>query len=349
MDFPHPKLPSMKASMAVATFLFAFKVQAADGLYFSHHDWEIACDSKRTCRAAGYHSDNAERKVSVLLTRTAGPGSEVRGEFMLGAYGDEDQAFIATLPKNLKLTLRVNGRSYGLISISTDTLTGELPPSQLAALIAHLPNKAEITWSNSKNTWQLSDQGAAAVLLKMDEFQGRLGTPGALIRKGKRSEDSVPQPPVIPVVKYPSPLPTRPADAKVAKHPALRPALLATLKDDDFCTDLQENENPEIRIERLSENKLLASVQCWQAAYNTGRGYWIINTRPPFQPQLVTTAASEYSDGSISAAQKGRGLGDCWSTDAWTWNGQTFIHTESTSTGMCKLMGAGGAWALPRL
>jgi hypothetical protein len=30
------------------------------------------------------------------------------------------------------------------------------------------------------------------VLLKMDEYQGRLGTAGALVRKGAKREDAVP-------------------------------------------------------------------------------------------------------------------------------------------------------------
>ncbi|STW09638.1 Protein of uncharacterised function (DUF1176) [Klebsiella grimontii] len=37
----------------------------------------------------------------------------------------------------------------------------------------------------------LSGEGAYAVLLKMDDVQGRIGTPGALTKKGDRPENSV--------------------------------------------------------------------------------------------------------------------------------------------------------------
>lgn len=39
---------------------------------FAHHDWSLACDNTRTCRAAGYQSDDEQLPVSVLHTRKAG-------------------------------------------------------------------------------------------------------------------------------------------------------------------------------------------------------------------------------------------------------------------------------------
>ena len=44
-----------------------------------------------------------------------------------------------------------------------------------------------------------SSTGASAVLLKMDEYQGRIGTPGALVRKGTKAEAAVPMPTPVPV------------------------------------------------------------------------------------------------------------------------------------------------------
>ena len=40
--------------------------------------------------------------------------------------------------------------------------------------------------------WPLSERGAGPLLLKMDEFQERLHTPGALVRKGAQPESKVP-------------------------------------------------------------------------------------------------------------------------------------------------------------
>jgi len=64
---------------------------------------------------------------------------------------------------------------------------------------------------------------------------------------------------------------------------------------------------------------------------------------------LITDLASDYQDGVITASHKGRGIGDCWGHEEWTWDGRTFVHTRSATTGLCKLVTAGGAWDLPTL
>jgi hypothetical protein len=48
------------------------------------------------------------------------------------------------------------------------------------------------------------------------------------------------------------------------------------------------------------------------------------------------------------STQKARGLGDCWGSEEWTWNGTRFVPTAASSTGLCKRF-AGGAWQLPTL
>jgi hypothetical protein len=335
-----------------AIALFPLGATAADpqpGVSFSHNDWEIVCDNTRTCRAAGYSEDGAERRVSVLLTRAAGPGEAVKGQLTLGRYGEEDEAFYATLPKNIKLTLHINGRPAGRVTVPQDSLVADLPPQQLSALLTALRGKTTIEWALGDNRWPLSGAGAAAVLLKMDEFQERLHTPGALIRKGTRSEASV-LPPLEPLTIKPAKLfPTRPSDKKIGADPELRKALLAHMGNDSVCAERLANPDQAIEINRLSNSKLLASTFCWLAAYNGGSGYWVINEKPPFNPDLVTDSGSEYGNGSIYTSHKGRGLGDCWSSDSWTWDGDQFVQTEASSTGMCRLMAPGGAWSLPSI
>lgn len=325
----------------------------ATSLSFTHHDWQLVCDNTRTCRAAGYSSDGDPNPVTVLLTRNAGSGQPVTGQVMLGDYGSDSSA--AKLPAVLKLGMRVNGRAVGQIVIETkSTMSADLSTAQVNALLAALPRASTIEWIGGGQSWQLSDKGAAAALLKMDEFQGRIGTTSALIRKGPRGDEAVLPPLPAPVVVAVAPVKPLPGDTEFAKKhgKALRAALLPSVKDGGNCPKLTEPEEgvqEELTVHRLSATKLLVSMPCWLAAYNFGSGFWVINNVPPFRPVLVTDSGSDYSDGSISASHKGRGLGDCWSTDTWTWDGKDFIHTESSTTGMCKLIAAGGAWSLPTL
>jgi uncharacterized lipoprotein NlpE involved in copper resistance len=60
--------------------------------------------------------------------------------------------------------------------------------AQTAQLLAAALKHSEITWMASEGTWTISSTGANAVLLKMDEFQGRLGRPGALVQKCNQRE-----------------------------------------------------------------------------------------------------------------------------------------------------------------
>ena len=322
------------------------------GLSFQHHDWQLVCDNTRTCRAAGYQREEREEgkedegvePVSVLLTRKAGPREPVRGELMLGE-GDTLQR----LPQPLKVGMRVNGKSVGSVTFARNAAVAVLSPQQVAAMLAVLPRKADIEWRVGDARWRLSDQGAAAVLLKMDEFQGRVSTPGALVRKGSTDEASVLPPVPAPVVRARTPDDT---DPKINVAPALYEALRATLaNDDDDCHQLKERETraEDVTLIRLDATHLLASAQCWMAAYNMGIGYWVVQDRPPYRPVLVTASGSDYGKGRIYAAHKGRGIGDCWSNDDWVWDGARFVHTLSATTGLCRLVAPGGAWSLPTL
>lgn len=319
---------------------------------FSHGDWELACDNTRTCRAAGYSPDGVELSVSVLLTRQAGPDQPVTGQVKIGRYGENP--VVDALPKRFRLNLQIDGKAHGTVAFDADSLQGSLDATQVSALLAALTRKSRLEFVRNKHTWALSDSGAAAVLLKMDEFQGRLGTPGAIIRRGKRPESGVlPSLPGLSV--KPGPLaPARAGDKDWVKQqgPALLKALRAALRNDetDYCPDLTEPD-PSFQeaptATRLTDTRLLVATRCWSGAYNVGYGYWIINQAPPYQPELVTTSGSEYQAGVLTATQKGRGLGDCWSSDEWLWDGRNFVLTHSTTTGMCRLIAPGGAWDLP--
>ncbi len=318
------------------------------GLQFSHNQWELACDNTGTCRAAGYGvGADDEHTVSVLLTRAAGAGQPVRGTIMIAKYGDN--AAVDVLPAKFSLELSINGEGHGALAFDKESLRAELSKQQVDALLTALPGHAEIEMSRDGDTWQLSDDGAAAVFLKMDEYQGRLGTVGALVRKGNAPESSVP--PGVAARRF-----TRvavpkaqPGDTRFASRheKALMKALRATTTRDD-CEELfDDREVTGLTAERLASSKMLVHITCWRAAYNGGTGYWVVNDRPPFRPVLVTSSGTNSDTATISENHKVRGLGDCWSLMTRGWNGKSFEVIAQSTTGMCKLIAPGGPWSLP--
>ncbi|KAG0952781.1 hypothetical protein G6F31_013519 [Rhizopus arrhizus] len=318
-------------------------------LYFQHHDWVVACDNTRTCRAAGYAADE-QSTLSVLLTRKGGAHQAMQGRLSL--QPDEGQARPAGA-----LRLHVRQQDLGVLVPDQSEGTYTLSAAQTAALLSALVRDGGISVSDAAGQrWALSDKGAAAVLLKIDEYQGRLGTPGAVMRKGSTPESSVPAALPVPMV-HSAPtadsIPDDPAFAQLAASPALRAALRATLKDNS-CEGLLQADadiplsNSALEIRRLDAQHVLVNVPCWRAAYNTGEGYWVARPKAPFQPQWVTSDAIDYDDGQIIAAQKGRGLGDCISQSTWTWTGTTCGATSELAAGLCRGV-PGGTWELPTL
>jgi len=330
----------------------------APGIRFEHGDWQLACDNTRTCRAAGYYSqggndDDADAAgsgeplpVTVLFTRKAGPNEPVRGEFQIGNPGADQTT--DQFPRTMALAMTIDGRPHGKLIIEQPRWTVTLAPAQTQALLAALTRSSRIAWSDGTRTWRLSDKGAAAVLLKMDESQGRLGTPGALVRKGSKDEQGVLRAVAAPVVLAAAVPRKDIVEWPKARLAALRAALKTQAAD---CPALAEPEDTPgaIAVRRLSGGKLLASTGCWRGAYNTGDAYWVINDKPPYAPQLITSDGSGYDGGVVDGSQKGRGMGDCWAFEHWTWDGKRFVHTSAGNTGACNGIAPGGAWDLPTL
>jgi hypothetical protein len=243
----------------------------------------------------------------------------------------------------------VGGKPVGTVALDGDN-HGTLPPAVTAALLKALAGTGAVTFAGGGTTWRLSGEGAAAVLLKMDDLQGRVGTPSALVRKGTAAETGVKPPLPAPVVHA----------VRIAKAPrpgdgALAARIVATLHHVADCDLLDEpraagDPGDAPALWHLDATRVLVTAPCWRAAYNTGDGYWVANAKPPYDPVLVTASGTDFDEAAgISSQEKGRGIADCLGSETWTWDGRAFVHTSETTTGMCRGVVAGGAWDLPTL
>lgn len=337
----------LSALLPLSSPLVAAPATMPEGTYFQHHDWIVACDNTRTCRAAGYASGE-DSTLSVLLTRDGGPYQPVRGRMSLRPIDGQES------PKGA-LHLRIKQRDLGVLTPAKEEGMYTLSQAQTNALLSTLMHDGGITVIDAGgHAWPLSDKGAAAVLLKADDFQGRIGTVGALTRKGTAAESSVPAALPKPAMRKASTQTSRPDDpafAKLAASPALRAALRATLKEPS-CEGLLDADrdtplkNSRLRIQRLDGRHLLASVRCWDAAYNSGDGYWVIREQAPHRAEWVTSDASSYGNGEIIASQSDRSEPNCRSERSWTWNGTRFVATSATKSVFCR-HALDGTWQLP--
>ncbi|QOF80718.1 DUF1176 domain-containing protein [Variovorax sp. 38R] len=324
------------ACVAVALLLGALSVGAAgkkELVSFSHNDWELVCDNTRTCRAAGYQADGGEhQQVSMLITRVAGPNTALDIQLQIGDDG------------GAKGLLRFKVGKAALSGL--DAGTASFDEGQIRAVLPELLKSDDATvTANGGKKWTLSLAGLNAVLLKMDETQGRVGTPGALVRKGTKAESSVLPPVPMPVVNVVKPPKAKPGDAALPAR--IFPSLdIAAVKEQ--CNNSTDFSAKSLEIVRLSGSKVLLSMGCGMGAYNYSSLLWIANDKPPYAPvSLEANGDFDDSDASVTSAMKGRGIGDCWSSETWHFNGTTFVRTGASGDGMCRGF-AGGAWSLPR-
>ncbi|WP_286866189.1 MULTISPECIES: DUF1176 domain-containing protein [Pantoea] len=326
--------------------MLSLSAQAAQSARtLEHKDWEVACDNTLTCRIAGYGKEE-DPSGSILLTRDAGPGIEPTGEVTLGDTEDDSE------PAE-KLTLWIDGKPAGDLLAADDNW--QMSASQTSAVIKAVKGSGKVEFKGGSKPFMLSNEGAYAVLLKADDVQGRIGTPGALTKKGNKPESSVAKAVPAPVIQAAKTLSGEPRLLTDPEIAALKTRLLSTVNrnDDDTCDSLftsAENIDPETdgpTLTPLDDSHALLSALCWRAAYNEGYGYWVIDNQLKGQPVLVTVSGSDYDKGEITSVQKGRGIGDCMSQESWVWDGQAFRKSYDGGTGMCRYIHAGGTWDLP--
>lgn len=316
----------------VGTLLIAFGLQAAERTH-TYKDWAVACDNTRHCEAVGYQNSETDPAVALWLARDAGPGATFQARLTARR---EDESDVGAL------TIQV-----GQARVTDIPPEQDLKPPQVATLLPALIEGTTAAVSDSRSRWTLSLAGLKAALLYMDDQQGRVGTQGAMVRKGPKSDATVPKgllPPVVTVAKPPS----GPRD-----DDKLLQAVLAAVPSRDCWEDLPDSENPFTELNWLSADQVLVQRECLRGAYQGSSKLWIASATAPHSPQalqlstesgesddLITEAG--FGDGILNSYAKARGVGDCGISRSWAWTGSKFVLIEASEAPLCRGLGAGG-------
>jgi hypothetical protein len=317
--------------------------EEAAGVYFERGDWEIACDNTLTCRIAGYSAgkNHDQGWVSVLLSRAAGADAPLAGKavVLLDDLNVENEKYPTTL------ALWIDGRFQRRLEALENPGEGyfALTAEQIHALLVAAREGGMIEFVGDTKSFTLSGRGIAAVLQKADEAQGRVGTPGALIKKGKRPEKNVFPPRPKPVIRA----------AKVSKAPSRNltapeiAALKSLLPKDKKIREACNAALDEFTLTPLDEGHVLISTLCRHDEYRRDYAYWVTDSALKNPPQLVTHEGSGDDEGEIYAQRMGRKQGDCWLGRNWIWDGKAFRLSSQWTSGKCRRISTGGAWKLP--
>ena len=310
----------------------------------NYQDWDLVCDNTGTCRMAGYQDESSD-PVSILFTRAAGENAAVEGKFTILPFGEADR----DVQVGQDIEIWLNGKSLGKVKHISDDEPDKLTEEQTKALLSGLKKESEIRLTYGKTTLKVSDKGAAAAMLKMDEFQQRLNTPSALIRQGQEKH-AVLAPKIEPKIDAVSVKNRKTTELKLGEK-QYDNVLALLRKAHDGCVD-EDLESQDITIYPLTHNKVLAEALCFEGAYQGTNYYAVLDDKLSKVEQVL---AEQYNEAGYDEKQgyafvrgsyKGRALGDCLAGQDAVWNGKIFIRTSEWTTGSCKGL-PGGTWQLP--
>lgn len=312
------------------------------GFEANYDDWDLVCDNTGTCRMAGYQERRDENPpVAIFFMREAGEKGRITAEF--GLYSNYSNEEVKT-SKTAEIFL--NGQSLGVFPLDQDE-KGKLNATQAKTLLEALKKTAHIEIVSGEFRGKVSDNGATAAMLRMDEFQQRLDTPSAFVRKGNSTKAVLPAQPIpkIGAVK----IPHRQSEELIEgeKYQRLRSLLLQADKEN---YDALNNKNS-ITIYPLTHHKVLVETLYAQGAYQATNYYAVLDDKLTKVEQILPQDYNEANYDKnhfmvVSGNYKGRGMADCLEGEDVVWNGKIFIRISKWTTGSCCGF-LGGAWRLP--
>ena len=319
--------------------LTAMAAPSLKGFEKTYQDWSLICDNTGTCNMAGYPEYYSEHPVSILFTRSAGEKAPVTAQLALLR---EDVG-------NKTAEIILNGQSLGTVPNISEDGNAKLSEKQTTELLTALKGNASIEVIFGEFKEKVSDKGAAAAMLKMDEFQQRLNTPSALIRKGQEKH-AVLAPQAAPKIQVA--YIKNPSKTELKRGEKQFDAVLALLRksnetiSSNYCNSLHDYE---ITLYSLTDGKVLAEVECDNGGAPYNNYYAVMDNELSKVEQVLENQynfASYYDkklDAFIVGLLKTDGVGDCWYSQKVGWNGKTFILTKEQTSGSCKRF-IGGAW-----
>ena len=330
--------------------LLPFTAMAAPslkGFEKTYQDWDLICDNTGTCNMAGYQ--DGSDLVSLLFRREAGEKAAVKSSLAISVNNESD--------KGKPVEIMINGKLLSVVPKMIDIDSNykqiaALDDKQTAALLTALKDNANIEFISGQFKGKLSNEGAKAAMLKMDEFQRRLNTPSALIRQGQEKH-AVLAPQAAPKIQVA--YIKNPSKTELKRGEKQFNAVLALLRKSanssaSDCASLHDDsEQKTITLYSLTHGKVLAEAACLSdGAYYTGY-YAVMDNKLSKVEQVLENqyTFARYDEKLntliVEGSFKSDGIGYSWYGHEAAWNGKTFITTAEYTSGSGKGF-MGGAW-----
>ncbi|UUL81570.1 DUF1176 domain-containing protein [Sphingomonas qomolangmaensis] len=287
-------------------------------------DWAVGCDNLRNCQAVALApEDGVGDWPAFLLSIERDAGAE--GAIRVTLSGQSE----ATPP----VRIAIDGKQ---VAEGGPGFAG----ADAAAIATAIAGGRSAVVRAGRETAINSLGGASAALRYIDAQQGRADTAGALVAKGAGPDRSVAA--AAPVIRA-----IAPAGTAATLTPAVEAELrkIAECGIADFVDDV-----PRAETHALGGGTTLVLLPCDQGAYNAIAALFVIGAdgkpvpakldadtgmSPEAQP-VPTVVNPDFADGVLSTYAKGRGLGDCGTTQSFVWDGQRLRMTEMAAMSECR-------------
>lgn len=329
---------------ALVLGLTAFAGSAASssvsvGTLQTFKDWTVGCDNGLACQAVALMPEGSVGDgLSVVITRSEGSASPLVIEL---------SGFTA---KAERYRVVIDGRvaQAGAMVAGSETIKLE-GPSALKLGRAMARGKAlRVIDGGGADFGSVSLSGVSAALRYIDAQQGRNGSRGAVVATGRKAATA--KKVELPVITV----------KKIAPTDALpdTPALVSLSENSPCAADrFGSTEDTAYSLgQGTGGAQALVLLNCGAGAYNFSSGVYVGQRNNAgkwtFEPARFDYGASGFSSDSkipilvnadwdaatqtISSYAKGRGLGDCGSSESWVWDGAMFRLTRAAAMGECR-------------
>ena len=331
--------PAMTLLSAGALAASATSVSPAKLVTFK--DWTVGCDNGLACQA-----------VALIPL----PGIQSDQELPLAVSRGEGLAagVVVTLTnwetKAMRYRVAIDGRTVVSGAVPTDSDFIRIEGVEAAKLARAITKgrTLELLDGGGGSLGSASLSGASAALRYIDAAQGRAGSTGAIVATGKRK--ATVKRASLPVIIAPKIIPGKDLPDAGA---------LVALSENSPCSAerMGSTEDSAYSLGKAPKGpQALILLNCGSGAYNASSGVYVGERddkgKWSFALARFDYAATGFSDESkipilinadwnaatqsLSSYSKGRGLGDCGSSESYVWDGAMFRLSAATRMDECR-------------
>ncbi len=305
----------------------------------TYKDWAVGCDNGLSCQAVALMPEGLpEGSLSIVAVRAEG----VNGAFSIDMSG--------AASKSDRFRILIDGKVADTGAVPVGSATIKVTGADAMKLARAMAKGKKLRLINGAGTelGAASLAGSAAAFRYADAAQGRAGSRGAIIATGPKMATA--KTVSLPVIS-----------AKKIKPAKILPdaGALVALSEGSPCAAERFGPTADSAYSLGSGPdgpQALVLLNCGSGAYNfssgiytgqrNGKGKWT------FEPAKFDYGAAGFSEDSkipllvnagwdaatqtISSYAKGRGIGDCGSSENFVWDGNMFRLIGATVMGECR-------------